>query len=119
MCIFQQSLSTIAGVIMETFDPDSAYKFMGALVKEIGNRDPATGSRVGGATYLMHTDLENLHWCGPEALAPVGKLCQTLLTRLANAGEFLFEKDIPSKIAKALEKRFREAGIKKKKKMKT
>lgn len=76
-------------------------------------------SRVGGAAYLMHTDLENLHWCGPEAFAPVGKLCQTLLTRLGNAGEFPFEKEIPSKIAKALEKRFREAGIKKKKKMKT
>jgi len=74
-------------------------------------------SRVGGAAYLMHTDLEDLRWCGPEAFAPVGKLCQTMVTRLANAGEFPFEKEIPSKTAEALEKRFREAGIEKKKKM--
>ena len=73
-------------------------------------------SRVGGAAYIMHTDLEDLRWCGPEAFTPVGKLCQTLLTRLANAGEFLFEKEIPPKIAKTLEKRFREIGIEKKKK---
>jgi len=40
-----------------------------------------------------------------------------MVTRLANAGEFPFEKEIPSKTAEALEKRFREAGIEKKKKM--
>lgn len=74
-------------------------------------------SRIGGAAYLMHTDLEDLRWCGPEAFGPVGKLCQTLLARLANAGEFPFEKEIPSQIAKALEKRFREIGIEKKTKM--
>ena len=71
-------------------------------------------SRVGGAAYLMHTDLDDLHWCGPEAFCPVGKLCQTLLARLANAGEFLFKKEIPPETAKALENRFREIGIEKK-----
>jgi len=75
-------------------------------------------SRVGGAANIMHTNLEDLRWCGPEAFDPVGKLCQTLLTRLANAGDFPFEKEIPSETAKALEKRFREWGIEKKTKEK-
>jgi aminopeptidase YwaD len=75
-------------------------------------------SRYGGAAQIMHTALEDLRWCGPEAFAPVGKLCQTLLTRLANAGDFPFEKEIPSETAKALEKRLHEWGIEKKTKEK-
>jgi len=64
----------------------------------------------------MHTVLEDLRWCGSEAFAPVGKLSQTLLTRLLNAAEFPFEKEIPPEIAKKLEKRFELWGIKRKSK---
>jgi len=71
-------------------------------------------SRAGGAAQVMHTDLEDLRWCGPEAFASAGNLSQTLLERLSNAGELPFEKKIPEGIAKTLEKRFEDQGIKKK-----
>jgi aminopeptidase YwaD len=70
-------------------------------------------SRTGGAAQIMHTNLEDLRWCGSDAFIPVGKLSQTLLERLLKAGEMPFEKEIPSDIAKALEKRFEDWGIKK------
>jgi len=68
----------------------------------------------GGAAQIMHTDLEDLRWCGPDAFVPVGKLSQTLLERLLNAAELPFEREIPQDIAKALEKRLADLGIKKK-----
>lgn len=70
-------------------------------------------SRNGGAAEIMHTDLEDLRWCGPEAFESVGRLSQTLLQRLLMAAELPFEKTIPEDISKAVEKRFREAGVKK------
>ena len=70
-------------------------------------------SRGGGAAQIMHTDLEDLRWCGPEAFVSAGMLSQTLLERLLRAEELPFEKKIPTEIAKALEKRFEESGIKK------
>ncbi len=71
-------------------------------------------SRAGGAAQIMHTNLEDLRWCGSEAFIPAGKLSQTLLERLLRAEELPFEKKIPGDIAKALEKRFEGSGIKKK-----
>jgi hypothetical protein len=71
-------------------------------------------SRVGGAAQVMHTNLEDLRWCGPEAFIPAGKLSQTLLERLLRAEELPFEKQMPDNIAKELEKRFEDSGIKKK-----
>lgn len=71
-------------------------------------------SRRGGAAQIMHTDQEDLRWCGPEAFVPVGRLSQTLLERLLNAAELPFEKEIPQDIAKALEKRLADSGIRKK-----
>jgi hypothetical protein len=41
-------------------------------------------------------------------------LSQTLLERLLNAEELPFEKEIPPEIAKPLEKRFSDMGIRKK-----
>jgi hypothetical protein len=71
-------------------------------------------SRGGGAAMIMHTNLEDLRWCGPEAFIPAGKLSQTILERLSRAGEMPFEKKIPDNIAKQIEKRFEDSGIKKK-----
>ncbi|MGD0159081.1 MAG: M28 family peptidase [Candidatus Bathyarchaeia archaeon] len=71
-------------------------------------------SRAGGAAMIMHTNLEDLRWCGPEAFTPAGKLSQTVLERLSKAEELPFEKKIPDNIAKQLEKRFEDSGIKKK-----
>lgn len=71
-------------------------------------------SRPGGAAQIMHTNLEDLRWCGPEAFISAGKLSQTVLERLLRAEELPFEKKIPNTIAKALEKRFEDSGIKKK-----
>jgi aminopeptidase YwaD len=71
-------------------------------------------ARTGGAAQIMHTSLEDLRWCGPDAFVPVGRLSQTLLERLLKAGELPFEKEIPKDIAKALKKRFEESGVKKK-----
>ena len=71
-------------------------------------------SRRGGAAQIMHTDQEDLRWCAPDALVPVGRLSQTLLQRLLNAAELPFEKEIPPEIAKALEKRLADSGIRKK-----
>jgi len=71
-------------------------------------------SRRGGAAQIMHTSLEDLRWCGPDAFLPAGKLSQTLLERLLKAGELQFEREIPPDIAKALEKRFADLGVKKK-----
>ena len=71
-------------------------------------------SRSGGAAQIMHTNLEDLRWCGPEAFIPAGKLSQTILERLSRAEEMPFEKKIPDNIAKQLEKRFEDSGIKKK-----
>ncbi len=71
-------------------------------------------SRSGGAAQIMHTDLEDLRWCGSDAFISVGKLSQTLLERLLRAEELPFEKKIPNGIAKALEKRFEDSGIKRK-----
>jgi hypothetical protein len=76
-------------------------------------------ARGGGAAQIMHTNLEDLRWCGPEAFAPVGKLSQTLLERMLKGEELPFERKIPDGIAKALEKRFEDSGIKKKAKEKT
>jgi len=76
-------------------------------------------SRTGGAALIMHTNLEDLRWCGPEAFTSVGKLSQTILERLSKAEELPFEKKIPETIAKQLEKRFEESGIKKKTKQNT
>jgi len=70
-------------------------------------------SRGGGAAQVMHTDLEDLRWCGQEAFVSVGTLSQTLLERLLNAEELPFEKKIPETIAKAVEKRFEDSGVKK------
>ena len=72
-------------------------------------------SRGGGATQIIHTDLEDLRWCGPEAFVSIGALSQTLLERLLRAEELPFEKKIPDDIAKALEKRFEDWGVKKEK----
>jgi aminopeptidase YwaD len=71
-------------------------------------------ARTGGAAQIMHTNLEDLRWCGSDAFVHVGKLSQTLLERLLKAGELPFEKEIPKDIAKALKKRFEESGVKKK-----
>jgi len=71
-------------------------------------------SRTGGAAQIMHTSLEDLRWCGSDAFVPAGRLSQTLLERLLKAGELPFEREIPPDIAKALEKRFADSGIKKK-----
>ena len=71
-------------------------------------------SRAGAAAQIMHTNLEDLRWCGSEAFIPAGKLSQTLLERLLRAEELPFEKKIPNDVAKALEKRFEDSGIKKK-----
>lgn len=71
-------------------------------------------SRAGAAAQIMHTNLEDLRWCGPEAFIPAGKLSQTILERLSRAEEMPFEKKIPGNIAKQLEKRFEDSGIKKK-----
>ncbi len=76
-------------------------------------------SREGGAAQIMHTDLEDLRWCGPDAFVHAGKLSKTLLERLSNAEELPFEKDIPKAIAKALEKRLELWGMKKKVKEQT
>ena len=73
-------------------------------------------SRGGGAAQIMHTNLEDLRWCGQEAFVPAGKLSQTLLDRLLRAEELPFEKKIPNDTAKAIEKRFEDLGIKKKEK---
>ena len=72
-------------------------------------------SRGGGAAQIIHTDLEDLRWCGPEAFVSIGALSQTLLERLLRAEELPFEKKIPDDIAKALEKRFEDWGVKKEK----
>jgi acetylornithine deacetylase/succinyl-diaminopimelate desuccinylase-like protein len=71
-------------------------------------------TRRGGADRIMHTELEDLRWCGAEAFEPAGKLSQTLLNRLLNAEELPFEKEIPDDLAKVLEKRLADSGIKKK-----
>jgi len=71
-------------------------------------------SRGGGAAQIMHTNLEDLRWCGSDAFIPAGKLSQTLLERLLRAEELPFEKKIPNEVAKALEKRFEDLGVKKK-----
>jgi len=71
-------------------------------------------SRRGGAAQIMHTSLEDMRWCGPDAFVPAGKLSQTLLERLLHAEELPFEKEIPPDVAKALEKRFEDTAIKKK-----
>ncbi len=73
-----------------------------------------TLSRRGGAAQIMHTSLEDLRWCGPDAFVPAGKLSQTLLERLLYAEELPFEREIPPDIAKALEKRFQDSAIRKK-----
>jgi Zn-dependent M28 family amino/carboxypeptidase len=70
-------------------------------------------SRGGGAAQIMHTDLEDLRWCDQEAFVSIGTLSQTLLKRLLNAEELPFEKKIPETIAKAVEKRFEDSGVKK------
>jgi len=73
-----------------------------------------TLSRRGGAAQIMHTSLEDLRWCGPDAFVSAGRLSQTLLERLLHAEELPFEKEIPPDIAKALEKRFSDSAIRKK-----
>jgi aminopeptidase YwaD len=70
-------------------------------------------SRSGGAAQIMHTDLEDLRWCGREAFISVGLLSQVLLERMLRAEELPFEKKIPDGIAKAVEKRFEDSGVKK------
>lgn len=71
-------------------------------------------SRRGGAERVMHTELEDLRWCGVEAFEPAGKISQTLLQRLLNAEELPFEKEIPTDLAKVLEKRLADSGMKRK-----
>lgn len=70
-------------------------------------------SRSGGAAQIMHTDLEDLRWCDREAFVSVGLLSQVLLERLLRAEELPFEKKIPKRIVKAVEKRFEDSGVKK------
>jgi aminopeptidase YwaD len=72
-------------------------------------------SRSGGAAEIMHTDLEDLRWCGSEAFDSIGRLSEKLLQRLLIAAELPFEKTIPEDISEAVEKRFTNAGVKKKK----
>ncbi len=71
-------------------------------------------SQLGGATQIMHTSLEDLRWCDSDALLQVGSLSQTLLKRLLKGADLPFEKQVPTNIAKALEKRFEDSGIRKK-----
>jgi len=73
-----------------------------------------TLSRRGGAAQIMHTNLEDLRWCGPDAFNQAGKLSQTLLERLLHAEELPFEKEVPSDIAKPLDKRFSDLAVRKK-----
>jgi Iap family predicted aminopeptidase len=71
-------------------------------------------ARTGGAAQIMHTELEDLRWCGRDAFVLAGKLSQTFMERLLKAEELPFEKEIPHDITKALQKRFDDWGIKKK-----
>lgn len=71
-------------------------------------------SRSGGAAQVMHTNLEDLRWCDPSAFVQAGRLSQTILERLLRSGELPFEKDIPQDIARAVEKRLKDSGIKRK-----
>jgi hypothetical protein len=126
-------LGSLSAVVL---GPEELKSYLSFTAKELGIRLQATSelgmggsdhmplafygvpsimlSRGGGAAQIMHTNLEDLRWCGPEAFIPAGKLSQTLLERLLKAEELPFEKKIPNEIAKALEKRFEDSGIKKK-----
>jgi aminopeptidase YwaD len=126
-------LGSLSAVVL---GPEELKSYLSFTAKELGIRLQATGelgmggsdhmplafygvpsimlSRGGGAAQIMHTNLEDLRWCGQEAFVPAGKLSQTLLDRLLRAEELPFEKKIPNDTAKALEKRFEDLGIKKK-----
>jgi aminopeptidase YwaD len=126
-------LGSLSAVVL---GPEELKSYLSFTAKELGIRLQATSelgmggsdhmplafygvpsimlSRGGGAAQIMHTNLEDLRWCGQEAFIPAGKLSQTLLDRLLRAEELPFEKKIPIDIAKALEKRFEDLGIKKK-----
>ncbi len=126
-------LGTLSSVVL---GPNELKSFLGFITKELGipfqvSNEMGMGgsdhmplafygvpsvmiSRAGAAAQVMHTNLEDLRWCGADAFTSVGKLSQTVLERLLKAEELPFEKKIPSEIAQALEKRFEESGIKKK-----
>jgi hypothetical protein len=126
-------LGSLSAVVL---GPEELKSYLSFTAKELGIRLQATSelgiggsdhmplafygvpsimlSRGGGAAQVMHTNLEDLRWCGPEAFIHAGKLSETLLNRLLNAEELPFEKKIPNDTAKALEKRFEDLGIKKK-----
>jgi len=126
-------LGSLSAVVL---GPEELKSYLSFTAKELGIRLQATSelgmggsdhmplafygvpsimlSRGGGAAQIMHTNLEDLRWCGQEAFNPAGKLSQTLLDRLLRAEELPFEKKIPNDTAKALEKRFEDLGIKKK-----
>jgi Zn-dependent M28 family amino/carboxypeptidase len=126
-------LGSLSAVVL---GPEELKSYLSFTAKELGIRLQATSelgmggsdhmplvfygvpsimlSRGGGAAQIMHTNLEDLRWCGQEAFIPAGKLSQTLLERLLRAEELPFEKKIPNDVAKALEKRFEDSGIKKK-----
>ncbi|MGA3192266.1 MAG: M28 family peptidase [Candidatus Bathyarchaeia archaeon] len=126
-------LGSLSAVVL---GPEELKSYLSFTAKELGIRLQATSelgmggsdhmplvfygvpsimlSRGGGAAQIMHTNLEDLRWCGQEAFIPAGKLSQTLLERLLRAEELPFEKKIPNDVAKALEKRFEDSGIRKK-----
>ena len=126
-------LGSLSAVVL---GPEELKSYLSFTAKELGIRLQATSelgmggsdhmplafygvpsmmlSRGGAAAQIMHTNLEDLRWCGPEAFIPVGKLSQTLLERLLKAEELPFEKKIPNEVAKALEKRFEDSGVRKK-----
>jgi hypothetical protein len=126
-------LGSLSAVVL---GPEELKSYLSFTAKELGIRLQATSelgmggsdhmplafygvpsimlSRGGGAAQIMHTNLEDLRWCGPEAFSPAGKLSQTLLERLLKAEELPFEKKIPNEVAKALEKRFEDSGVRKK-----
>lgn len=97
-------LSKEVGVVFNV--RESVYSSDGTSLSEVGVPS-VSFSRGGGSNTFMHSVEDDIRWLKPQALQIQGEFIERFLTRYAaEAAAFPFEKTIPDKQKKDIEKYF-------------
>jgi len=105
------SVSLLANEIGMVVTPnEGVYSSDGTSISAIGVPSVSFG-RGGPTNQFMHSIEDSMRWLKPEALQIQGNFIETWMTRyVADAVVFPFERKIPDKFKKEIEKYFKRSG---------
>jgi hypothetical protein len=99
-------LSKEVGTVFDV--KETVYSSDGTSFSSIGIPNVTFG-RSSGSDILMHTVEDTMRWLSPTVLKVQGEFVELFLTRyVTEAAAFPFEKEIPEKQKKEIEKYYRE-----------